>query len=174
MPTGDAYSSGHLVPSPLGLAYVLLVETNPFPNLSLFYRTMLFEYPSVLSRFCFIGVLRHMQRYFSHICDGTDVQGNWRRGWSWAPNAIDILQGSLTCPSCTDTGTTLFIRWFRHTANMDFVISKIWCDTCLIWQYWQRWGYKRKGPKSAIYFALCLSNNSVFANLRRFRALYLK
>ena len=30
MPTGDAYSSGHLVPSLLGLAYVLLVETNPF------------------------------------------------------------------------------------------------------------------------------------------------
>ena len=41
-------------PVPLGLAYVLLVETNPFPNLSLLYRTMLFEYPSVLSRFCFI------------------------------------------------------------------------------------------------------------------------
>ena len=39
-------------PVPLGLAYVLLVETNPFPNLSLFYRTMLFEYPSVLSRVC--------------------------------------------------------------------------------------------------------------------------
>ena len=39
-------------PVPLGLAYVLLVETNPFPNLLLFYRTMLFEYPSVLSRFC--------------------------------------------------------------------------------------------------------------------------
>ena len=39
-------------PVPLRLAYVLLVETNPFPNLSLFYRTMLFEYPSVLSRFC--------------------------------------------------------------------------------------------------------------------------
>ena len=39
-------------PVPLGLSYVLLVETNPFPNLSLFYRTMLFEYPSVLSRFC--------------------------------------------------------------------------------------------------------------------------
>ena len=33
-------------PVPLGLAYVLLVETSPFPNLSLFYRTMLFEYPS--------------------------------------------------------------------------------------------------------------------------------
>ena len=40
-------------PVPLGLAYVLLVETNPFPNLSLFFRTMLFEYPSVLSQFCF-------------------------------------------------------------------------------------------------------------------------
>ena len=39
-------------PVPLGLAYILLVETNPLPNLSLFYRTMLFEYPSVLSRFC--------------------------------------------------------------------------------------------------------------------------
>ena len=38
-------------PVPLGLAYVLLVETNPFPNLSLFYRTLLFEYPSVLSGF---------------------------------------------------------------------------------------------------------------------------
>ena len=41
----------------LGLAYVLLVETNPFPNLSLFYRTMLFEYPSVLSRFCLVALL---------------------------------------------------------------------------------------------------------------------
>ena len=36
-----------LDPVLLGLADVLL-----FPNLSLFYRTMLFEYPSVLSRFC--------------------------------------------------------------------------------------------------------------------------
>ena len=41
-------------PVPFGLAYVLLVETNPFPNLSLFYRTMLFEYPSVLYRFYFV------------------------------------------------------------------------------------------------------------------------
>ena len=41
-------------PVPLGLAYVLLLETNPFPNMSLFFRTMLFEYPSVLSRFYFL------------------------------------------------------------------------------------------------------------------------
>ena len=33
MPTGDANSSGHLVPSNLGLAYVLHIETNPFPEL---------------------------------------------------------------------------------------------------------------------------------------------
>ena len=39
-------------PVPLGLVYVLLVETNPFLNL--FFRTMLFEYPSVLSRFYFM------------------------------------------------------------------------------------------------------------------------
>ena len=37
----------------LGLVYVILFETNFFPNLSLFFWTMLFEYPSVLSRFCF-------------------------------------------------------------------------------------------------------------------------
>ena len=41
-------------PARLGLAYILLVETNPFPNLSLFFRTMLLEYPSVISRFCLI------------------------------------------------------------------------------------------------------------------------
>ena len=32
MPTGVAYSSRHLVQSHLRLAYVLLVETNPFPE----------------------------------------------------------------------------------------------------------------------------------------------
>ena len=53
MLTGNAYSSERLVPSLWDLHF-LLVETNPFPNLSLFYRTLLFEYPSVLSRFCFL------------------------------------------------------------------------------------------------------------------------
>ena len=52
----------------------------------------------------FIGVLRHIQQYFSHICDGTDVQADWRScTYGRAPNAIDISQGSLTCPSYTDT-----------------------------------------------------------------------
>ena len=38
----------------------------------------------------FIGVLRHMQRYFSHICDDTDVQADWRScTYGRAPNAIE-------------------------------------------------------------------------------------
>ena len=49
MPTGDSYSSEHLIPSHLVLAYVLLVETCRY-----FFRTMLFEHPSVLSRVCFV------------------------------------------------------------------------------------------------------------------------
>ena len=47
--------------------------------------------PNVVE-FEFIGVLRHMQRYFSHICDATDVQADWRRICTYgrAPNAIGI------------------------------------------------------------------------------------
>ena len=55
----------------------------------------------------FIGVLRHMQRYFSHICDGTDLQADLRRSsctYGRVPNAIDILQDSLTCQSYIDSG----------------------------------------------------------------------
>ena len=39
-----------------------------------------------------IGVLRHMQRYFSHVWDGTDVQADWWRSCTYGrvPNAIDI------------------------------------------------------------------------------------
>ena len=37
----------------------------------------------------FIGVLCHMQRYFSYICDGTDVQADRRScAYGRAPNAI--------------------------------------------------------------------------------------
>ena len=56
--------------------------------------------------FEFIGVLRRVQRYFNHICDSTDVQADWRKSCTYgrAPNAIDISQGSLRCPSYTDTG----------------------------------------------------------------------
>ena len=55
MPTGDAYSSGNLVPSLLDLHMFYLLRPILFPNLSLCFRTMLFEYPSVLSRLCFVS-----------------------------------------------------------------------------------------------------------------------
>ena len=53
MLTGDTYSSGHLVLSHLGLAYVLLVEINPFPETVVILGTIRFEHPSLLSLFCF-------------------------------------------------------------------------------------------------------------------------
>ena len=39
-----------------------------------------------------ISVLLHIQRYFSHISDGTDVQADWRSSCTYgrASNAIDI------------------------------------------------------------------------------------
>ena len=64
-----------------------------------------------------IGVLRHMERYFSYIFDGTDVQADWRScTYGRAPNAIDIPQGSLTCPVLHRHKTNLFIRGFWQTA----------------------------------------------------------
>ena len=50
-----------------------------------------------------------MQRYFRLLCDGTYVQADWRRSFTYgrAPNAKDISQGSLTYPSYTDTGPRL-------------------------------------------------------------------
>ena len=52
MQAGDADSSGHLVPSLWELHMFYLLRPILFPNLSLFFQTMLFEYLSVLSRFC--------------------------------------------------------------------------------------------------------------------------
>ena len=70
-------------------------------NMHIFWSTMT-DFPSTLHGiFCgpsefwvefeFIGDLRHMQRYFNHICDATDVQADWRScTYGRAPNAIDI------------------------------------------------------------------------------------
>ena len=57
-----------------------------------------------------------------------DVQADWRRSWTYgrAPNAIDISQGSLTCPSKHRHGTNLFIRWFRHTAPFSRLLRSRW------------------------------------------------
>ena len=61
------------------------------------------------SKFELIGVLRHMQRYFSHICDGTDVQADWRRNCTYgrAPNARHFA-GFFNVPVLHRHGTTLF------------------------------------------------------------------
>ena len=72
-------------PVPLGLAYILLVETNPFPNLSLFYRTMLFGYPSVLSRFC---LLRYFRLLF--FDSGTIFDEYWLEARTHFPQPKEI------------------------------------------------------------------------------------
>ena len=76
---GDLIKQSYLLrtpgPVPLGLACVLLVATNPFPNLSLFFLTKLFEYPSNLSRFClFIKVKKGEGCTCACICMGTHCQ----------------------------------------------------------------------------------------------------
>ena len=52
MPTGDAYSSGHLVPSHLGLTYVPLVDTNSFPEL-----VIIFSDYAIRTSLCTFSVL---------------------------------------------------------------------------------------------------------------------
>ena len=77
----------------------LLVETNPFPKLSLFYRTMLFEYPSVLSRFC----LTHIKVFRSTARHPTQGVGSIRCGSSKMQKNFTIILNlkisTLTQPS---------------------------------------------------------------------------
>ena len=69
--TGVACRQGTLTPTepgpvPLGVAYVLLVETNPFSELVMIFRTLLLEHPSVLSRFVLVtlGDIIMLQTYY--------------------------------------------------------------------------------------------------------------
>ena len=68
---GVACRQGTLTPAkpgpvPLGLTYVLLVETNPFSELVMIFRTLHFEHPSVLSRFVLVtlGDIIMLQTYY--------------------------------------------------------------------------------------------------------------
>ena len=83
--------------------------------------------------FEFIGVLRHMQRYFSHnIYDGTDVQADWRScTYGRAPNVIDILQGSLTCLSYTDTGPPFLCLLRSIAAHRDHFVRRLSVCACV-------------------------------------------
>ena len=87
MPTGDAYSSGHLVPSLWDLHMFYLLRPILFPKLSLFYRTMLFDYPSVLSRFC----LTHIKVFRSTARQPTQGVGSIRCGSSKIPKNFTII-----------------------------------------------------------------------------------
>ena len=74
---------------------------------------------------CLTSQLTIFQSYmWRHIA----VQADRRRSWTYgrAPNAIDISQGSLTCPSKHRHGTNLFIRWFRHTAPFSRLLRSRW------------------------------------------------
>ena len=64
-----------LVPSLWDLHMFYLLRPIIFPNfLSLFFRTMLFEYPSVLSRFCFTTIVDRLRKVswsnYSHSSGG--------------------------------------------------------------------------------------------------------
>ena len=55
MPAGNAYPSGHLVPSPhFGTCLCSRLVRPDSSNLPCLYSTFHLEYPSVLSRFCFV------------------------------------------------------------------------------------------------------------------------
>ena len=94
MPTWEAYSSGNLIPSHLRLHLFYLLRPILFPNLSLFLRTMLFEQPSELSRFCIVH-----KRYFpacSQWTYGVDCGKNCTCDTNHT-DTCDIYNGSCAC-----------------------------------------------------------------------------
>ena len=99
MPTGGAYSSGHLVPSLWDLHMFYLLRPILFLNLSLFSRTMLFKYHSVLSRYCFE--------------DPNPLQG--RRGLS------KLVHFGLVCPS--SVRLSICFCWHHMYALLGFAIG---------------------------------------------------
>ena len=132
-------------PVPLGLAYVLLVETNPFPNLSLFYRTMLFEYPSVLSRFCPLANLRTC----CSSCGPFDVillwhydcAAIWRAIRLWRHNEKVCQQVRCRTFGETVLRLTLDFKSFHIFINRRCLIKR--CNTLFI-KDWQKIIWKRK------------------------------
>ena len=72
-------------------------------------------------RSLFIGVLRHMQRYFSriHVCDGTDLCTGGLKKELYLRSGSQRnrhFAGFFNVPALHRHETTLFKRWFRHTA----------------------------------------------------------
>ena len=84
IPAGDAFSSGYLVPSHLGLAYVLFVEANHFPELVVIfpdYTRYFVDFalrafvPFLLASICF-GVIytTHLNVYFPVVSLGSFIR----------------------------------------------------------------------------------------------------
>ena len=63
MPAGNAYPSGHLVPSPFWDLLMLQLLRPNSSNLPCLYSTFHLEYPLVLSRFCFVRKLAEKDFY---------------------------------------------------------------------------------------------------------------
>ena len=89
-----------------------------------------------LNEFEFIGVLRHMQRYFSHICDGTDVQADWRScTYGRAPNArhrqfvgffkVPVLHRHWTTFLYGDSDTPPYLVAIYDTLGIRGIYSRI-------------------------------------------------
>ena len=119
----DAYSSRHLVPSLWDL-HMYLLRPILFPNLSLFLRTMLFEYPSVLSRFCCIHLSRSLflNSNYNQVTSDPDVRSSVQSSSSFAdssflypPVCVILSQATLPLSLTKDYG-----HFLRRGLNTDF------------------------------------------------------
>ena len=63
-----------------------------------------------------IDVLLHMQQYFSYICDGTDVQADWRSGLRLGSQCHRHFVGFFNMPSKHWHGATEKLPHFSETA----------------------------------------------------------
>ena len=102
MLTGDPFSPDtwfHLIWDSHG--YVLLVETNLFPELVVIFRTLLFEHPLVLSRFCLFLWKTEMFAWLSKI---PSLKNNTLMDfWDCKPGKLayfDETAQHLSCSTC--------------------------------------------------------------------------
>ena len=114
MPTGDAYSSGHLVLSHFGTCMCSNVETN-LSWTCLVFGPLNFEHPSVLL-FCLLSVQKSYSKYHFQLQPSTF--------WSWCSefhSAIMILSGLAvsvsTCWTCCHRWPYLY-SWQRITVTL--------------------------------------------------------
>ena len=108
MLTGDAYSSGNLVPSHLG--YVLLVETNPFPELVV-----------ILSGLC----TSNIPRYFPILLRTTSTYISFWKKWLLNKSAFSEIQPdrSRVWPSATALLVKIEVFWFHLYPSIFWILE---------------------------------------------------